>query len=567
MSRERPRTLALACSIVVVVFAAYAGALRCGYVFDDFWCIRRNDFIQDGRNLFRFFGEEYRSGKWPDSSRPLLVLSTMADAVLFGIDRPWAFHLQSLLWHAVASVLVFLVARRWTGAEGVGWVAGLFFAVHPIHVDAVAYISSREDPLCTAFYLLGLLCIDAFAQTGSRRWLAAVCVSCALALAAKEMAATFPAAALLWMLATGGEGGQPVSRRTLIAVLAATAALTGGYLAAKFYGLPNDGTRADFITGDRGVHYASAVRVLADYWRLLVWPARLSGDYPVVILKGFSDPACLRSAALLLALLAGAILAWRRSRPWGLALLWWFVTVGPVTQIVPIFIFQSERFMYLPSVGVCVMAAMALRALVARVPSRVWGSALTALFVMVAGSVALGRTWSHVRDYRDPIALWTSVLEVFPGSQRAHNDLGDACAKAGLLSDAEFEFRAAVRLGRDSEIGRMAMSNLAFVLVRNGREEEAVELRRILGDTDPGQIGAQALNDLGVWADRRGDAVEAESKFRASVARKPDFVLGWRNLGRVLDRVGRRGEARAAWERVLELAPGDGEAERELRKP
>lgn len=565
-SSPRATTFLLASTLVVAALAAYSGALRCEYVFDDFWCITRNDFIRDWHNLFRFFGEEYRSGKWPDSSRPVLVLSTMLDAALFGVDRPWAFHLQSMLWHATASILVYLLARRWSGAEGVGWVAGLLFALHPIHVDAVAYISSREDPICATFYLLALLCVDALAVTGSRRWFAAMCAAYALALGAKEMAATFPLVSLLWMFAMRGGGGKPVPRRTLAAVLVATSLITGAYLVAKFYGLPNDGTRAEFVNGDRWVHYSSAVRVLADYWRLLLWPARLSCDYPVVLLSGVTDPACIRSAGLLLAIFVAGLFAWRRSPPLGLALLWWFVTVGPVSQIVPIYIFQSERFMYLPSVGICVAAAMGLRAVCGVVPGETLRRAVLFVVLGTVGAAAFGRTWVHVQNYRTPMTLWSSVVEAYPDSQRGHNDLGDAYAHAGMMAEAEIEFRAAIRYGKNSEIARMAMANLCFVLVQKGHEEEANGFRRTLGETDFGLIGAQALNDLGAYADKKGDPVEAEAKFRASVERRSDFALGWRNLGRLLDRLERREEGRQAWERVLELAPGDGEALGNLKR-
>jgi hypothetical protein len=399
MSGRRLYLGVAACAVVV-----YLGALGNRWAWDDAPIIYTNAFVHAPAALWRAFISSY----WPATLggglyRPLVIVSYALDWQLGTVA--W-FHAVNLLWHAAASVAVALLARRWSG-DAAALAAGLLFAVHPLHVEAVANIVGRAELMAATF---ALLAVYAAVERDSLGWSLA---AGAAGLLSKENAAVVPVLiAWAWIL---GVGLRP-SRRRMAAYLAGWAALGVLYAIGRATVLrPYGGIysqAAQFIGATPLQVRLTAVAAFADFARLLLFPLTLRVDYSpnerTLVTSPF-DPRFALGLACCAAWLGLIVLAWRRGRrveAYGLG--WIGIALLPVANLVfPVGVLVAERTLYLPSAGLVLAAGAAL----ARLPLARLRPAVAAL--VVAGGA---RTALRVPVWRDMITVVQSVLEDSPRS-------------------------------------------------------------------------------------------------------------------------------------------------------
>lgn len=390
----------VAASAIVV----YLGALRNGFAMDDVSIIATNTAVHRWAELWQAFGQPY----WPPALgaalyRPLAIASYALD---WQIGHVWWMHAVNLLWHAGASVAVAAVLRRWTGSDRAALLGGVLFAVHPVHVEAVANIVGRAELMTTLFTLLAV-----YAALGPDRlgWSMA---ALALGLLSKETAATAPALIVWgWIV---GIARPPARRRWAYAV--AWAALAVGYLAVRWAILHSytgfHVLAAVFVGASPLAVRLTAIAAFADFARLLVFPLTLRVEYSPAERTLVTSPLDGRCGLGLLCLAAWAalvVLAWRRGRrieAFGLG--WVAIGLLPVANLFfPIGVLVAERTLYLPSVGLALAVAAWLRHL----PTR--------RVMLLAGAVALlggARTVERVPVWRNSRTVTLSVLEDSPRS-------------------------------------------------------------------------------------------------------------------------------------------------------
>jgi Flp pilus assembly protein TadD len=524
------RRVLLACCLVAVVAAAvYAGTLRHGFVWDDTFLILNNRYLRDwselGPNLtgdfFRKSRDEASIGYW----RPVVTLSYMVDRHLFR-DQPWGFHLVNLLLHAGSSCLVLLLARALPLPRGVPLGAALLFAVHPAHVESVAWISGRTDLWCGLFALAALrLDLDA-ARRGSPALRAASLAAFALALLSKEMAAVLPAAVLLrsWLL-----GPRTRSLPSAMAAVLPWAAVIVAYAALRF-GVLGLGTQEPLAAqAGRLALFRTWWAGWIEYLRVLVWPRMLTVEHVVPLARTLLEPRVVAGMAAGAGLLAWAWQARRRDPGLAWALGLFLVSLIPLTNVLlpinapaSVPFPWSERFLYLPSAGFCIVAAWALLEGATRVAGTGETVRRVAAGLMAVAVAACGaRTVARARDWRDDLHLFQAAVRDAPGSSLAHLNLGVALADAGRLDEAEAEYRIALPLTYNRYKVHYNLGNLHRV---------------------------------------RGEAAAAEREYRRAVAQKPTYAPAHLNLGLVLLATGRRAEALAEFTTADTLLPGFVEA-------
>jgi hypothetical protein len=453
--------------------------------------------------------------------RPLRTLSYRLDYALGGMD-PRVFHASNVAYHgatvlAVASVLAAIGASVPAAAAG-----ALVFAVHPVQVDSVAYAAGRRDVLCGLFYALGVLAFLRYRRSGRLRDVALAAGAYVLAILAKEMAITLPAACLLldrWLgrtAATGSERRYAFSGRQL-AWVAALGAVGVGALALT-YGkhVLRLATERPWHGGSFAANVATIGRVWMKYVTLVLWPATLSVDYSYdafPVSTTLADPRALASFAVLLALAAVAWTSWRRGGRLGLGLAWIAVTLLPVSHLVPFRELLAEHYLYVPMMGVGVIVAGAVDEAIARWPARrTW---VAAAVVLAVGALA-ARTVVRNRDFRDRITLWSATVAVAPRCQRAQYNLGQAYFAQTRLADAERAWLAAAALQPDDvETTR----GLAMLDYRMGRHERAAERVDTVLRAKPKD--GEALTLAGIIALDRGQADRALEYFDAALAVLP----------------------------------------------
>jgi hypothetical protein len=456
----------VAVALAIVAALVYANALSNGFVLDDRGIILENPLVQAPATSWRAFASPY----WPDAVgagqyRPLGILAFALDHAIAGNSAAW-YHAVNVAWFVMVVVLVYRFALGLLAPVGAA-VAALAFAVHPVHVEAVANVVGRLELMAAAFGVGALLV--------HRRRGAAAPALYACALLSKEHAIVVPILAVIADFASAHQapaGGRPWRLYTAYAVI------TAAWLALMLYAL-RDGpvavTSAVFQDQGAATRLLTVLSVIPHYLRLLVAPFSLSADYePAVIVPATTlSPMAAIGLALLAAYVAIAVRAWRTHPALGFALLWIPLALAPVANVVVVTgVALAERTMFLASVGASLVAGWLADQV--RAPQRALG---VASGLLVATAFAW-RTWTRTPVWRDPRTFAIALLEERPESYRGHWVAARVLQAAGDTAAAAREFAIALRIyDRDPDLLR-----------------ESAELARALGRA----AEARALSDSAV---------------------------------------------------------------------
>lgn len=416
-----------ACAVVV-----YLGALGNRFALDDISIIFRNDLVHHLSGVWRAFAAPYWPRWYEDFSayRPLPIASYALD---WSVGPFWWFHAVNLVWHAAACVLVAMVARRYLRPTG-ALAAGLLFAVHPVHVEAVANVVGRAELMAAVF---ALLAVYAALVRGSILWST---VALAFGLLSKENAAVVPGLIVwAWIL----DLGRPTRRRAF-GFVGAWVGLGAAYGLVRWlvlYPHPQVSSVAPVFIGASALDVRlTAIAAVADFTRLLLVPLTLRVDYSPAertLVTSFGDPRFLAGAFCLAAWIFFLVLAWkRRERLIAFGLGWIGIALLPVANLLfPIGILIAERTLYLPSVGLVLVAG----ALLERLPGRAY--VMTLGLLTVAGAV---RSAVRVPIWRDNDTLLLSILNDSPRSYAGPAQMGETYLRLQRPEKALVAFRRSI---------------------------------------------------------------------------------------------------------------------------
>jgi tetratricopeptide (TPR) repeat protein len=529
------------------VLLAYFPALKGGFLWDDDAHVT-GPALRPLVGLWRIWFEAGATQQY----YPLLHSAFWIEHRMWG-DSVLGYHLANAALHAAAAWLVVLVLRRLCFPCPL--LAGLIFALHPVCVESVAWISEQKNTLSAVLYLGSALLYLRF--DGERRrvlysWAFGLYV---LALLTKSVTATLPAALLVVLWWQRGGLGWRRDVRPLVPWFAVGAAsgLFTAWMEEKFIGAQG----ADFaFTAVERVLLAG--RVVVFYLGKLVWPSDLMFIYPRWSLQRDAAANALCLAGVLCLLGALGALARRRRGPLA-GFLFFAGTLFPALGFLNVypfrFSFVADHFQYLASLGVLVPAAWGLSWAAGRAPLGAAGRACLLLGVPAALGIL---TWSQSRIYRDADTLYRSTLARNPSAWLIHYNLAVSLGSAPeRLPEAISEYRAALALKPDHW---EAHNNLGRALQRlPGRTAEAVAEFEEALRYNPDY--AEAQNNLGVaLEDVPGRAREAGEHLRAAVRLRPDYDGAHSNLGSLLmGEPGSVGEAVGEFEAAVRIAPGRAE--------
>lgn len=485
---------------------------------------------------------------------PATWISFLADHQLGG-GGPAAFHSTNIALHVANTLLLFLLLRRLSGALWRPVLVAALFAVHPLHVESVAWVAERKDVLSGFFFLLALLlhtARGAGVPPGRAAALGAIACSAA-ALMAKPMVVTLPAVLLL--LDHWNPGARPPLRRLLVAKLphlalaAAVAAVTWHLAQVREAGAPAPLAMT--------VRIAQAIGYVALYLARMARPVDLSVSYPPEGL--LFAPAQVALAAIVVAgLSAAAWLGRDRLRAAWLGWLWYVVMLLPVLDLAQGGMqLMADRYFYLPSIGLFIALAWLAGAAAGRRASLRLPVVALAVAAVAALSVLAQR---QVLVWRDSRALFTHALQVNEADYLAHLNLGKALEAAGRLPEALPHLQRAAAL----RPAPLYLVNLADALRKLDRHEEAIPAYREAIRLRP--EFPTAHNNLGNSLVAVGDWAGAAGHFEVAVGQDPRYADAACNLALVRLREGRLGEAAAGFRRALELEPGHARAAQMLAR-
>ena len=572
--RQRARWLGEHPALLVALVAALSqvGTFANQPVLDDGWVIFENPLVkrldQVGRILrapYHAAGAATNAGLW----RPVTTLSYALNYAAGG-RAVGGYHLVNALLHVAVALLVLALARRVVAAvaperaRASAALAALLFAVHPVHVEAVGGMVGRAE-LLAALAVLGALHL--VCSRGGRRWrLPAALAAAALGVLAKENAVVTPLLfALLALAAPGAAGLAPrpglakgAPRRALHTAAALTAALAGAVaipLLLRPVPIGAPAAASWFAGRPPGVVAGTMARARAEYLRLLVFPLELGVDFFYAARIPFTPataPEAIRAALACGAVLAVGLASLRRAPVRGLGIVWIFVALLPVANVVPAGVLMAERLLYLPSVGFCLWAGHGL-AWAAQAAHR-WAGARARAMAWCAGAAllaALGaRTLLRNRDWHDARTLWRAELRHAPRDPVVNNNLAVALIQSGDYDDARARLLTTLEVA--SGYWR-AWVNVGILQHRTGDLESAARSFARAAAIDPTApsphyFAALALADGG---DLRG-AVDALA--RAEQLAPEDAEVRYRR-GTYLLRLGLEEEGVAELRRAAALDP------------
>jgi tetratricopeptide (TPR) repeat protein len=540
----------------------YLPTARNGFVFDDIDVVQKNPLAQDPSALGAIFGTHYWAGLQPTGNlyRPLTILSFALNHAITGA-APAGFHVVNALLHGVAAALVVALA------SGLGWsaagalAAGLLFAAHPVHVEAVTPVVGRSELLAAIFGIaawIGHLSATRPGRSAGRG--AAMTAGAALlfgaALLSKEGAAVVPALALAGDLTLRRREPGRSSRHVSIACMLGVLLIYLIARAAIVPGAPPDDPLVSVFGGVGALtRWRTAVGVLGRYFWLLLFPLHLSADYSfeqIPLIRSAADPLFLFSALSCAALAAGGTLLAARGRRSGLSILIVLGALFPVSNLpFSIGTVMGERLLYLPSLGFCLLLP-ALFDESGTLRDRRIGRGAAAALLSVVCLLHGARVVVRNDDWRDQVTLFKVTVRTSPRSAKAHYNLGVAEDERGDLQAAMEEYRRAVEIKPDQA---QPWRNSGLDLLQMKRPQAALDDLSRAARLDPGI--ADVFGDVGIALHQLGRAKEAEAAFREEIARRPNAWRALYNLGSLLLEQGRLQESLDALSRSASLNPQD----------
>lgn len=542
--------------LLAVALVAYYPAWHGGLLWDDDAHLTRPD-LQALGGLWRIWFEVGATQQY----YPMAHSAFWAMHALWG-DHTLGYHLVNIWLHATSAWLLAVVLRR-LAVPG-AMLAALLFAVHPVHVESVAWMTELKNTLSGMWYLAAALAYLRFDQARRPRQYALALTFFALALLTKTVTATLPAALLVvfWW-----HRGRVRWRQDVVPLLPFFAAGTAAGLVTTIVERTQIGAEGAAFSLSFLERVVIAGRAFWFYLAKLLWPADLIFVYPRWAPE--VSPALLVYPAAVLALAAAFWSIRRRTRAPLAAMLFFGGTLFPALGFVNvypfIYSFVADHFQYLASIGVITLVAAGLATVLARWSFGVAGLAAAALVLALP---LTGLTLLQSRQYVDAETLYRKTLARNPSAWLAHINLGWVYLREQRLEDALVETRAALRLKPDL---RQAHNNLGSVMLGLGRPVEAVAAYREALRLKPDEAEvrrnlALALQHAGDARVDRGDVAGALNAYTESLQLNPDGPETHHNLGSAFARLGRWDEAIAQYEATLRLNPRSARALKNLAK-
>jgi protein O-mannosyl-transferase len=558
-SRIAPILVIAALSLLILLVFRQVG----GYSFinyDDGVYVYENPHVRGGlsKEGVSWAFTTFDAANW----HPLTWLSHMADVQLFGLDAGW-HHRVNVLFHLANTALLFLVLWRMTGGLWQSAFVGALFAVHPLHVQSVAWIAERKDVLSTLFWLLAMGAYLGYVRRpGIGRYLSVVAFL-ALGLMCKPMLVTLPIVLLLldwWPLRRMSQEGSPVSEQCRFSMPMVFRRI---WEKTPLLGLSAISCIITYVAQGKGKAISSLevvplgyrvsnalVSYLAYLWKA-VWPASLAIFYPHPASLQADFPAWeIAGAVLFLGGVSFIVLREGGRRPYlAVGWLWYLGTLVPVIGLVQVgSAALADRYTYVPLIGVFIALTWGISELLSGWRWRRFVLWVSGGAIVVALSAA---AWIQAGYWRDNVTLYSRAAAVTEKNWMALTSLGVAYEESGKPQEAVKCYQEALRIKPEYA---HAWYNLGVASGKLGRDQESLGYYREVLRIDPKYV--DAWYNLGLACAKLGKLQEAVDSFRETVRIKPEYALAWYNLGIASAKLGQFQEAIVSFQDALRIQPG-----------
>ncbi len=554
--------------IAIVSFLVYYNALNNDFVFDDESVVQNNQSILTLSNIPKFFTAEEGFHKVIGRYyRPVVSSLYAVDYAIWGMN-PFGFHLTNVIIHVIASLLLLMVLMKLFGDYKNGLLAALIgaliFAVHPIHTEAVSWISGRTDSLATLFFFLSFLFYVKYSEEdNNKKFLVISLIAYFVGLLSKEMIVTMPVLLFLYDFFFKKRNIEWFKKNLMPYIL--FIALTIVFVGIRYIVLKDvvDRTTYMYFYGeDTATVIFTMLKSVPVYFKLLLFPVNLLYHYNGVLPDSHSigDVKVILSALFVIVMLAVSVSLYKKYNEVSFSILFFFVSLFPVMNIIPTMNFIAERFLYLSSFALSAIISF----VIVRYLNEKNKSSLVTFFLLIViifsyltyvrntewknnetlymtadgkdGSVLLvnaGNMYANKKNYDEAEKRYRRAIEIRDNSVLAHHNLGLIFLLKGNLDSAEIKFKKGITIDSLSPDGYFQLSN---IYQQKGRIPEAIaaleKLQKIVPNyreskgilemlkSNPGGIQnniPDAVNNQQVILEKRSFQYYQEGKFEEAI--------------------------------------------------
>jgi len=572
--------------LTAISAAVFINTLSNTFVYDDSVTIVNNNLIKSWKNIHSIFSFNYFILSGELSYRPVVTLSYFIDYFIWGLN-PLGFHLTNIFLQTANTILFYVFLKRVTKTNTLAFISTVLFTTHPILTETVNSISYREDLLAALFFLIAFILflkIDKNTLTQGRFLLyyTGALFSYLLSLFSKEMAITLPILLVLFNIFYSSSGSplQVIMKRAK-GIYIGYFIITGFYLFIRFVLFRHVYIRLDQTQQSLFVMF----NVLASYIKLLFLPFDLNADY-VVPSVTTGTTSLIISMLLVITAVILLIRLWQNNKQYWFFMSWFFVTLLPVSNIIPIGNIMAERYLYIPIMGFSGVIGILIQNCTSKKN--------LAILCFGAVIVIIGITSVYRNGiWHDEFTLWHSTISREPNSARAHHNLGVVHSAKGFYDYAEFEYKKTLEINpRDIEahynMGNVyerkgmldtamreyqealrynpfyadAYNNLGNIYKNRHLLDRAIELYKKAIQCNP--FNPNYYNNLGLAYSENKLYKEAINEFRRALKINSKIPSTHNNLGNTYKEMGNFEEALTEYKAALGLDPANADAHNNL---
>lgn len=564
------KLLGLCLLVFITAFMAYANTLGGDFIWDDEYLILNNSQIKSFSHLPNVFKTYvgYGSENINNFYRPIQEISNMTDYFLWG-KQPAGFHFTNVVLHALVCVMVCILLFYLSGDIIAAGIGALFFAVHPVHSEAIAYIAGRADSLYSLFMLISVVLFIRFAKkaVGGKYCYLRYYFSMAffvLSILSKEIALMLPLLLFLYLFCfVRGREDRGAYKKLLASLIPyVVIVVIYGYLRLTVLSFSDIAPPSVFAQIPLVFRLFTFFRVVMVYLGLMIYPHGLHMERTIAISRSLFDPAAVVAFFVIAAIGWTAYLAYKKDkRLIAFAVLWFFANLLPVSNIVPINSFIAEHWIYMASVGFFLIIGIG----VSRLYKNAFKSNIalkTATTVILAG--ALGcyaiATVARNADWKDEVTFFKSTLKYHPKNARLYLNLGNTYYERGEIDNAIEQYRKSLEINPRYAV---AYGNIGSAYLHKGNIDKAEEY--LIKGVSLQEKYPIAHYNLGIVLQEKGKLQESLKELQLATEQLPQLYQAWNMIGRVYLKLGMVGEAKKAFQRSLSILPSQPQVEEIVR--
>jgi len=523
--------------IILLGFFAYANTLRSKFVFDDEPLVVNNVFIKSWQNFGRIFTQDVGSGSVIVKYgfyRPLQSLSFMADYSFWRLN-PAGFHFTNILLHILAALSLYWLINIIFKDIFLAFLAALIFTIHPIQTEAVAYISGRSDPLAMIFISLTFILYLKQLNLKSTRLYIFMLVSFVLALLARESSLILPVLILCYHFVFKK---RIILKQflTLVVLSCAYLLIRLTFLKSLLSGISQANTLLERLPG--------FFVAITEYIRLLVWPFNLHMEYGIKLFR-FTDPRAIFGIIVAVSLIFAALKLREKNKLISFSILWFFLSLLPVSNLYPINAYMAEHWLYLPSVGFFLVLAYGIISF-----GRTRNMRIARIFILLLIIFYCVITIRQNNTWKDSSVFYTRTVKFAPDSYKVLNNIGNIYKDKGQTDEAISYYKKSLNFNLNYVD---AYNNLANIYLETKNYAEAISLYKKVIEINPKY--AFAYNNMGNVYREMGNLTEADTLYKKALEVNPDYPDAYNNLGNVAKDQGDLAAAINYYKKALELNP------------